>query len=86
MSDSLVDWQLLPVTHQKLGLSLFPSIHLHPLAQKILGSGFRLLMVFKITELVLTLEGVVEGGGDHNSIIKESHLWPYNHMIVMDLS
>jgi len=64
MSDCLVDWQLLPVTHQKLGLSLFPSIHLHPLTQKILDTGFRLLMmVLKITELVLTLEGVVEGGG-----------------------
>jgi hypothetical protein len=35
----------------------------HPLAQKILDTGFRLLMVLKITELVLTLEGVVEGGG-----------------------
>jgi len=30
MSTRLVDWQLLPITHQKLGLSLFPSIHLHP--------------------------------------------------------
>ncbi len=60
--DCSVDWQLLPVTYQELGLSLFPSILLHPLAQKILDTGFRLLMVLKITELVLTLDGVVERG------------------------